>query len=67
MMIKLLAVLCRLAAPHDCHDQEVTTSITMGECLIAVKSLPEWSNQFPAYYVGGWRCQIGIKATERGA
>lgn len=66
-MIKLVAVLCSLSAPHPCHDETVTTAISMSECMIAVKGLGEWSAQFPAYYVAGWKCQMGAKAMERGA
>lgn len=66
-MIKLVAVLCRLAAPYDCHDETVTMAISMNECMIGVKTLGEWAQQFPAYRVGGWKCQMGSKATEREA
>ncbi len=66
-MIKLVAVLCRLAAPYDCHDETVTNALTMGDCMVAVKTLAGWAEQFPAYRVGGWKCQLGSKATEREA
>jgi len=67
MPIKLIATLCRLNFPADCHDEMVTTSISMTECMVAVRGLPQWSEQFPAYYVAAWKCQIGVKATEREA
>jgi hypothetical protein len=51
-MIKLVAVLCRLAAPYDCHDETVTTAISMTACTIAVRELPTWAEKFPAY--GYW-------------
>ena len=66
-MIKLVAVLCRLAFPADCHEETVTTAISMTACTIAVRDLAAWSEQFPAYYVAGWKCQMGAKALERGA
>lgn len=65
-MIKLVATLCRLASPFDCHDQAVTSNTSMSECMLAVRSLGDWSQQFPAYEVRGWKCQAGSKATERG-
>lgn len=66
-MIKLIAVLCRLASPYDCHDETVSVSASMHECTLAVRGLPEWAERFPAYRVGGWKCQMGSKATEREA
>ena len=66
-MIKLIAVLCRLAMPTECHDETVTTAISMTACTIAVRDLPEWSKQFPNHYVAAWKCQMGSKATEREA
>lgn len=67
-MIKLVAVLCRLAAPYDCHEQLVTTSISMAACsTVAIQGLPKWAEQFPAYELRGWTCKEGPKAQEREA
>lgn len=67
-MIVILATLCRLAAPYDCHNQVVTTSevteISMGDCMHGMPKLVEWAKAFPAYQLKGWRCIIG-KREER--
>jgi hypothetical protein len=64
---RLIATLCKLNLPADCIDHLVTTSISMPECMIAVRDLPQWSEQFPAYYVAGWKCQLGTRVQEREA
>jgi len=61
-MIKLIAVLCRIAAPFDCHDEMVTNNTSMLACTMAMRDLPEWAKQFPAYHLSHWKCQIGEKA-----
>ena len=51
-MIKIIAVLCSLSSPANCHEQTVTTSdfanISMQSCLIGAPQLAEWMNQHPA-------------------
>jgi hypothetical protein len=69
-MIKIIAVLCSVASPENCHEQIVTTSdvadITMHSCMIGVPQLAEWMKQHPAERLAKWRCVIG-KQEGRGA
>ena len=62
-MIKIVAVLCSLVSPGNCHDQIVTTSdfaeVSMQSCLKGAPQLAEWMNQHPAERLAGWRCVIG--------
>ena len=62
-MIKIVAVLCSLVSPANCHDQIVTTSdfaeVSMQSCLMGAPQLAEWMNQHPAERLAGWRCVIG--------
>ncbi|WP_441233480.1 hypothetical protein [Bradyrhizobium sp. 930_D9_N1_4] len=69
-MIKIIAVLCSLAAPGNCHEQMVTSSdfadVSMQSCLMGAPQLAEWMNQHPAERLAGWRCVFGQQA-RRGA
>ena len=69
-MIKIIAVLCSLCSPANCHEQIVTTSnfadISMQSCLIGVPQLADWMQQHPAERLAAWRCVIG-KLDGRGA
>lgn len=69
-MIKIIAVLCSLASPGNCHEQIVTTSdfadVSMQSCMMGAPQLAEWMNQHPAERLAGWRCVIG-QQTGRGA
>lgn len=62
-MIKIIAVLCSLASPTNCHEQTVTTSefadISMQSCLMGVPQLAEWMKQHPAERLASWRCASG--------
>lgn len=62
-MIKIIAVLCRLAAPADCHEVAVTNSdiqdLTMTACMVGVPALAEWMKQYPAHRLAGWKCSVG--------
>lgn len=62
-MIKIIAVLCSLASPADCHEQTVTTSdvaeVSMQSCMMGMPQLAEWMKQHPAERLAGWRCVIG--------
>ena len=62
-MIKIIAVLCSLASPGNCHEQAVTTSdfadVSMQSCLIGAPQLAEWMKQHPAERLAAWRCVIG--------
>ncbi|MCA1526620.1 MULTISPECIES: hypothetical protein [Bradyrhizobium] len=62
-MIKIIAVLCSLTTPSNCHEQIVTTSdfaqISVQACLMGAPQLAEWMNQHPAERLAAWRCVIG--------
>jgi len=62
-MIKIIALLCSLSSPTDCHEQIVTTSdfadVSMQSCLIGAPQLAEWMKQHPAERLAAWRCVIG--------
>ncbi|MBR0810166.1 MULTISPECIES: hypothetical protein [Bradyrhizobium] len=68
-MIKIIAVLCSLASPSNCHEQVVTTSdfaeISVQSCLMGAPQLADWMNQHPAERLAAWRCVIG-KQSGRG-
>lgn len=69
-MIKIIAVLCSLASPGNCHEQVVTTSdfadVSMQSCMMGAPQLAEWMHQHPAERLAGWRCVID-QQTGRGA
>jgi len=62
-MIKVIAVLCSLASPTNCHEQLVTSSdfaeVSVQSCLMGAPQLAEWMNQHPAERLAAWRCVIG--------
>lgn len=68
-MIKIIAVLCSLASPENCHEQIVTTSdftdISVQSCLMGAPQLADWMKQHPAERLAAWRCVIG-KQEKRG-
>jgi Bacterial transglutaminase-like cysteine proteinase BTLCP len=49
-MIAIIAVLCSLSSPANCHEQTVTTSdfadVSMQSCLMGTPQLAEWMNQW---------------------
>ena len=65
-MIKIIAVLCSLSSPTNCHEQLVTSSdfaeVSMQSCLMGAPQLAEWMNQHPAERLAAWRCVIGKQA-----
>jgi hypothetical protein len=69
-VIKIIAVLCNLSSPENCHEQVVTTSdfadVAMQSCLMGAPQLADWMKQHPAERLAGWRCVIG-KQGGRGA
>jgi hypothetical protein len=69
-MIKVVAVLCSLSSPGDCHEQTVTTSdfadISIQSCLMGAPQLADWMKQHPAERLARWRCEIG-KRESKGA
>lgn len=69
-MIKIIAVLCSLSSPANCHERTVTNSdfaeVSVQSCLVGAPQLSEWMKQHPAERLAGWRCEIG-KREGRGA
>jgi hypothetical protein len=65
-VIKIIAVLCSLASPTNCHEQVVTTSdfaeVSVQSCLMGAPQLADWMNQHPAERLAAWRCVIGRQA-----
>jgi len=69
-VIKIIAVLCSLSSPANCHEQTVTSSdftgVSVQSCLMGAPQLAEWMKQYPTERLAGWRCVIG-KQDGRGA
>ena len=65
-MIKIIAVLCSLASPSNCHEQLVTSSdfaqVSVQSCLMGAPQLADWMNQHSAERLAAWRCVIGNQA-----
>ena len=65
-MIKIIAVLCSLASPSNCHEQLVTSSdfaeVSVQSCLMGAPQLADWMNQHPTERLAAWRCVIGNQA-----
>jgi hypothetical protein len=63
LVIKLIAVICSLSSPANCHEQTVTTSdladISMQSCLVGAPQLAKWMKPHPAERLTAWRCMIG--------
>jgi len=57
-VIKIIAVLCSLFSPANCHEQTVTTSdfadVSMQSCLMGAPQLAEWMKQHPAERLAAW-------------
>ena len=69
-MLKIIAVLCSLSSPDQCHEQLVTSSdfenISLQSCLMGAPQLADWMKNHPAERLAGWRCVLG-KDERRGA
>ena len=69
-MIKIIAMLCSLSSPINCHEETVTTSdfadVSMQSCLMGAPQLADWMKQHPAERLAAWRCEMG-KRDRRGA
>jgi hypothetical protein len=65
-VIKVMAVLCSLSSPANCHELPVTTSdfadVSMQSCLMGAPQLAEWMKQHPAERLAAWRCVVGEQA-----
>jgi len=63
LVIAIIAVLCSLSSPANCHEQTVTTSdfadVSMQSCLMGAPQLADWMKQHPAERLATWRCIIG--------
>ena len=61
-MIKVIAMLCSLSSPANCHEQIVTTSdfaeVSMQSCLMGAPQLAEWMKLHPTERLAAWRCVI---------
>jgi hypothetical protein len=68
-VITILAVLCSLAQPGNCHEQVVTTSdfanVSMQSCLMGAPQLADWMKEHPDQRLAAWRCVVGKRS--RGA
>ncbi|SDC07931.1 hypothetical protein SAMN05216337_1001202 [Bradyrhizobium brasilense] len=67
-MISVIAIICKLAAPADCHGELVTTSdmasVSLQSCLMGAPQLAEWMQARPGYRLQGWRCVVGGRGRE---
>ena len=58
-MIAIIAVLCSLSAPANCHEQTVTTSdfadVSMQSCLMGAPQLADGMKYHPAERLAAWR------------
>jgi len=71
-VITIIAVLCSLSSPANCHEQTVTTSdfadVSMQSCLMGAPQLAEWMKQHPAERLAlrdwqtGWQGSLGWKS-----
>jgi hypothetical protein len=68
-VINIIAVLCSLSSPTNCHEQIVTTSdfseVTMQSCLMGAPQLAEWMKQHPIERLAAWRCVVGKQDARR--
>lgn len=70
-MIKIIAIVCRIANPTDCFEQTAHFSDKMSDCELAPAALAQWFAEQhydkQGYFAKGWKCQFGSRATERAA
>ncbi len=63
MSVKVIAVLCALANPTNCHEETVTTSEMSGVsgmgCQMGMVALSEFMRERPQYRLAKWKCQMG--------
>ena len=61
--LAIIAVLCSLSSPVNCHERTVTTSdfadVSMQSCLMGAPQLADWMNQHPTERLAAWRCVFG--------
>jgi len=62
-VIKIIAVLCSLSSPANCHEQTITTSdfadVSMQSFLMGAPKVAEWMKDHPTERLAAWRCVIG--------
>ncbi len=68
-MIAIVAVLCSLSSPANCHEQTVTTSdfadVSMQSCLMGAPQLADWMNQHPTERLAAWAaCSVRRRVGE---
>lgn len=68
-MILVIATLCALASPSDCHDQIVASSVsddlTMTGCVVGIPQLAAFMALYPDYRLASWRCEFKAKLNRR--
>lgn len=61
-MIQIIAILCSLSNPSNCHEQTITNSnieeLQMSDCYNQAK-LADWMRQHPAERLAGTKCVFG--------
>ena len=66
-MIAIIAVLCSLSSPANCHEQTVTTSdfadVSMQSCLMGAPQLADWMSQHPTEHAAPCRKALGRMLT----
>jgi hypothetical protein len=66
-LIKIIATLCSLAAPSDCHDETVASialasgSMLQSSCLVGMPELASWMSNYPDYRLKEWKCVVAEK------
>ena len=63
-MMKIIAVLCSLSQPSDCHDETVAVASSTGPvlaCMIGMPALAEWMKGYPDYRLESWKCVVAEK------
>jgi hypothetical protein len=62
-VIKIIAVLCSLSSPANCHEETVTPSdfagVSMQSSLMGAPQLADWMKNHPVERLSAWRCVIG--------
>jgi hypothetical protein len=68
-MIKVLAIICKIASADDCQELTVTTSdladISLQSCMMGAPQLADWMKGHPGYRLASWKCAMG-QPTRRG-
>lgn len=69
MMMAIIAVLCSVSFPADCHERTVTTSdfadVSMQSCLMGAQQLADWMNQHPTERPCGMALPDGRRCMHR--